>query len=740
MTLPVCVLDVETRSTIKLGKGGTNAFVYAQHPTTEVWLLRYAFDDAPHIVLRWGYGRPCPQNLIDHVTAGGIICAHNAGFEFAVWTQLLTPRYGWPELKLSQMSDTAARAARIGIPRALEKAAPALGLAHSKDMAGSKLMKQMAKPRKVHRFDPMDPDNDEIINQYLDDPLTYTDARDGVAAIFYEWWADNDRVERLGAYCDDDVRTQMDLHLHVPELPPMEWKIWQLTMRANVRGCLLDMPFINKAIAIIERNLKGYAEELLDLSGGQVKSHTDLNGMKAFAKSQGVPVDSLAAGIVGELIKDPNVPSALKRVLTIRSEAGKSSVAKFPAMKRHADGEGIARDQLVYYGAQSTGRWSALGFQLHNLPSRGLLKYDEAEWVIQIINESDTPYDLVPGIEAITGLSIIEVLSMCLRGAIKARPGKQIICADYSNIEGRIGAWLGGEQWKLDAFKAYDDGEGPDLYKVTAGGILGINPEDVDKTQRNVLGKVSELALGFQGGVGAYVSMGNAYGINMEDYADTIKQSLFDYWESALENYDNFGKGNTTLSKTAWVASETVKLAWRSRHPGIVNSWRGAEDAAIAAVETPGKPFYFCDGKLALLAKSIQGKLFLLLRLPSGRCIHYANVKLVSRTTPWGAVKKQITFDKVEQGRIIRSSTYGGDIFQSAVQGSARDIMAHGWLTVDDLGYPGLFSVHDELASEIDKGLENLAEYEDLLCDLPSWAEGCPISATGYISDRFRKD
>jgi len=737
------VIDFETRSAIKLGRGGTNAHEYASHPTTELWLGRHAFADKPEKTYPIGFQPVCPYEVRQHVEKGGIISSHNAGFEWAIWNLLLVPRYGWPVLPIEQMTDTAARAARCGLPRDLEKLGPALNLKTHKDMEGNKAMKRMARPRKVYEIElccGMDAGASDMVEVYEQDPLTYTVIYDGDVATVYEWWAVADRIERMDTYCDFDVLTQTEADIVLPELPQKEWEIWQVTMRANIRGHVLDLDFIARAQRILDTRLAQYADELMRITDGTVKSHTDVTGMKRYCAANGVPTDSLAAAVVADLLKDDGVPANVKRVLQVRAEAGKSSVAKFPAMKMHASKEGLAHDQLVYYGAQSTGRWSALGYQLQNLPSRGQVAYDEAEWCIDLIKNAADPRDVIETIETITGMSVIEVLSMCLRGAIRSRDGMGIVCADYSNIEGRVAAWLGAEQWKLEAFKLYDQGKGPDLYKVTAGGILGIDPYEVDKTQRNVMGKVSELALGFGGGVGAYVSMGNNYGINMDDYVDTVKATLSQYWDQALENFEMFGDLKSGLSKSAWMASETIKLAWRAKHPGIVLSWYGCNDSAIAAVNAPGQAFYACDRRIAFIATYMQGKKFLRMRLPSGRCIYYANAKIKSVKTKWKTTKETLFFDKVEQGRVIPSSTWGGDIFQSAVQGTARDLMAEGWLNTDAAGYAGLFSVHDELASERKIDEVDLDRFQELLCQLPDWADGCPVTAAGYVSDRFRKD
>lgn len=703
-----CVLDVETRSVAKLGRGGTNAYCYAQHPHTDVWMLCYVMVDAPHDVRTWWPGEPMPVVLRQLLHDGGRIIAHNAAFEHAIWNEVLVKRYGWEPLPLQQMDDTAARAARCGLPRSLEKAAPAAGIPIAKDKQGAELMKRMARPRSV--------------------------AEDGTVT----WWDVPERIERLHRYCQQDVRVQLQLHQTLPELPEREHAIWLATMLANARGIMLDLPFVREAMRLVDQQLGAYARELLALTHGRVKSHSDLNGMKAFLADQGVPVDSLDKQVVATLRKDESLPAAVRRVVSIRAEAGKSSVAKYPAMLAHADAQGIARDQLVYYGAQATGRWSGMGIQVQNLPARGEVGYLDAEWWIEQARRGVA--FLADLMQVLHDGSPIETLSMCLRGAITARPGMEIVCADYANIEGRFNAWLAGEQWKLDAFRAFDAGLGPDLYKVMAAAILGVAPGDVTKEQRAILGKTPELALAYQGGAGAFASMGDNFGIDMEDYFDAVKAALdSDYFDQAEEHYELFGK-RSPLTRRAWLVSEAIKLAWRARHPATVAAWYEVEEAAVAAVRRPGEAFPAADGRLAFLCREMFGKWFLLMRLPSGHCIHYANVTLRDQKTPWGAVKQQIWHDKVENGRIIRSATYGGDIWQSAVQGGARDIMAQGWLNASEAGYDVLFSVHDELAAEAAQGCADLPRFESLLCQLEPWAAGCPVTAKGYVASRFRKD
>ena len=101
--------------------------------------------------------------------------------------------------------------------------------------------------------------------------------------------------------------------------------------------------------------------------------------------------------------------------------------------------------------------------------------------------------------------TVSEICVNAVRGLLIADEGKKLVVADLSNIEGRVAAWVAGEEWKLQAFRDFDtiigtdaDGEpirkGHDLYKIGAGRILGKRPEDVTKLERQNEGKVPELA------------------------------------------------------------------------------------------------------------------------------------------------------------------------------------------------------------------------------------------------------
>jgi DNA polymerase bacteriophage-type len=700
------VLDFETRSSVDLSK--TSATVYAKHPHTDIWFAKAGFPSTDALYTL--KPEPMPDDLRRYVADGGMVSVHNAGFEWAIWNYICVPRYNWPVLPLEQMTCTVSRGVRMGLPPKLELMAPALRLPVEKDMAGNRLMKQMAKPRRW----------------------------DGDTPV---WWDDPDKLARIHAYGEQDVWTQIAVEEALPELSRSERRIWLETMRANLRGLRVDTEFVRHARIVVDRRIALNNQRLRDITNGVAKGGTDLNGIKRFANARlDTPVESFDKAHVHALLEDPNVPESVKEAAAIRQEVGKSSVAKLPAIQSHSDDTDRIYDLLAYHGA-STGRWAGRGVQVQNFPSRGGVKWRSAEIYVDLIRQGAlSPEEAVEYLELMESGSAIETLSMCLRSALLPDEGEALVCADYSNIEGRVGSWYGGEEWKLQAFREYDAGVGPDLYKVTAGGILGKSPEDVDKTERDVLGKVTDLSLQFQGGAGAYSSMAKVYGIDVADYAEQIKQGLNpEFWDQACAAYQDRGK-KSAMRKPAWIAAEAIKIGWRDRHPGIVGAWYDIEDAAVTAIRNPGSVNPACRGMLQFTYRKFAGVPMLAMKLASGRSIFFPHAKLTPRKTPWGATKDTIEYKHYENGQFRWKSTYGGDAFQSAVQGTARDLMAAGWVRVADTGvYRPLFSVHDELAASVPKDRADLREYESLLCQLPKWATGCPVSAEGYVATRWRK-
>ena len=393
-------------------------------------------------------------------------------------------------------------------------------------------------------------------------------------------------------------------------------------------------------------------------------------------------IPDLRKATVTEFLAKKSLPDKVRRCLEIRQSLSKSSTAKFKAMLGREHNNRIC-DTLMYHGA-STGRWTARGIQPQNLP-RGSFK--DVDFCIELIKQKDAN-----GIEMLFG-DLMDSISTCIRAAICAPEGSVLICADFSSIEARVLAWLADEQKVLDSFVS-----GLDLYKVAATSIYGKNYEEITKAERQI-GKVSVLALGYQGGVGAFQAMANGYGVKVDN---DVAQGIVD--------------------------------SWRNGHQKIKQFWWNTEKAAVDAVE---------KGEACRVGKTIWATVnnFLHCRLPSGRVLSYYKPYLEMTLTPWKKMKNVLHFTGVDtySKKWSDQTTYGGKLVENVCQAVARDFMAEAMLRVEKAGYKTVLTVHDEIVVEMEEGKGSLEELENLMSVVPEWGLGCPIEAEGWIGKRYRK-
>lgn len=727
MNRPPLHLDGETRSTVDLPKCG--AYVYFDDPSTDIWCVAYSFGDDPSEEPElWLPGEPCPEAIVDHVINGGLVYAWNVAFERLMWEALLATEHGWPMPEPEQFRCTMSEALAQNLPGKLEQAAPAIGLDIVKDNAGHRLMLQMSKPRRPRKDEPKD-------------------------ALL--WWDDEDRKQRLYAYCKQDVRTEKAIASKVLRLRPAELEIFLLDARINSRGVYIDANLCRMANVVVKEatsTLNQEMKEVTDYAVSSVANHTQLT---QWLKLQGVDTDSVAKDVIEDLLIRDDISDDCRRALELRQEGAKTSTAKIAAMLRRRQKDGRMRGNLQYYGAGATGRWAARGAQLQNLTRPVILKGEGEEFAEMV---DDAVEAIMSGNTRMIEMMYDQPLTLvsdCIRSMICAPDGRDLLSSDYSNIEGRIVAWLAGQEDKLEAFRAFDRGEGPDLYLVAASGVFGLSIED-SRPYRQI-GKVSELSLGYQGGPRAFAKMGRNYGMRMEQVSDTILDAATDELiDAAKEGWPKRGRF-TGMRKDSWMAAEVIKLGWREKNNLIRDYWNEIEDAAVSAVSQPGEIFTANRIKYRFVRP------FLFCQLPSGRmlCYPYARLEAMVQAksksgeyiiTSWkdaqrrglGIVRDvapQIRYKSLDQftRKWKEKAFYGGLGVENVTQAIARDVMAEAMLRVEEMGYEIVLTVHDEIVAEVDKGFGDLEEFNEVMAELPKWCPGLPITVAGWRGKRYRK-
>lgn len=258
------------------------------------------------------------------------------------------------------------------------------------------------------------------------------------------------------------------------------------------------------------------------------------------------------------------------------------------------------------------------------------------------------------------------------------------------------------------------------------------------------------LALGYQGGVSAFLAMARGYGIRLDGaypaLAASASAGALDRAEARYEEcLARQEPATLDLTREGWMAAELTKVGWRGKHSAIVASWGLLEQGAVEAVANPGAVVE------VLLVRFLCASGFLWMQLPSGRCLAYGAPRFGEVEVPWADKTKPpaererrraVTVCGVDSQtkRWIRYPLYGGILCENAVQAIARDILVNGLFKAEAAGYPVVAHIHDEVVSEMPEGRGSVEEFAARLCDLPPWCAGLPLRAAGWRGKRYRKD
>ncbi len=678
-------LDLETRSSIPIKRG---VAAYAQD--AKIIMAQWSIDGGPITVEEQG-GAPIGPSV--ELQTAMLMCdeawAHGAEFEQQLIAQC------WPEhvIDANKWRCTMALCRMHGLPGGLDKLSEIfkLGL-EGKDAEGKALIQLFCVPNKDGKY-----------NNAKTHPK--------------EWKA-------FCVYGAQDITSMRAVYRKCPKWNATDrmWAVWHLDQKMNARGVAVDLLLCEGAVKYTERAKRKLKDKVTEMTMGEVETANQRKRMLAYMADWGVTLPDLTADTVERRLKDENLPEHIKELLRVRQQASKASTAKYKrAINQHVAGR--LRNLLVFCGAQRTGRFAGRTLQPQNLP-----RPKHEQWDIDLAIEAFRDGT----IEEYTRGDVLGLASSALRGIIVAEAGRRLVVADLANIEGRDMAWIAGEEWKLDAFAAYDAGTGPDLYKLSYARAFGIDPGEIgDKDWRRQIGKVMELALQYYGGVGAFCSMAETYGLSLEDLAEkgwpvipaATKAQARLLWAKAVKRRRTYG-----LEENVWLTCQALVLLWREAHPAIVNFWAGLDAAVEKAVKNPGKKYKVGRVEIDRVLNWMR------IKLPSGRYLNYPAPK----TGDW----EKLSFVGVDAytkqwGRI---KTYSGKLAENIVQGSSADVLMDGLLAADAAGYEPVLSVHDEIICEppdedgySDEGLS------ELMANSSPWSSGMPLSAKGFTAYRYAK-
>ena len=653
-------IDIETKSDKDISKCGI--YAYTDTPYFDILLFAYSIDGQPIQVVDMANGEEIPENVLAALADENVVKrAFNCNFERVCLSKYLRENHPQYFQSYSIDVDTVGdflnpeswhcsmiHARTLGLPSSLAEVGKVLGIEQQKMTEGKALIKFFCMP-----YDTIDG-----VPQFHS-PTDYPD----------KW-------EIFKAYNKRDVEAEMEIDKKLSRFPVPDfiWQEFYLDQEINDRGILVDMQLADKAISLDAEAKEELTTEMQRLTG--VENPNSVYQLLDWLETQGYKSDSLGKAQVQELIKTAKEP--VKSVLQMRLQLSKSSVKKYTAMKNTACSDNRARGMFSFYGASRTGRWAGRNVQLQNLPQNHLPDLSEARELVKYGSFEDIQmlYDDVP-----------DTLSQLIRTAFIPRQGMKFIVADFSAIEARVIAWLAGEEWRMKAFA-----NGEDIYCASASKMFGVpvvkHGENGHLRQK---GKISELACGFGGSVGAMKAMGA----------------------------DSLGLSDTELKQ--------IVTDWREASPHITELWWAVDRAVKKAVKektatkTHGLLFSYEVG-------------FLFIRLPSGRRLAYAKPyigknKFGGESVTYMGINAQKKWDRLE--------SYGPKFVENCVQGIARDLLMYSMQTLSQYFIVG--HIHDEMIIECPKDTK-LDEICQQMAITPDWAKGLLLRADGYECSFYKKD
>lgn len=659
-------IDLETFSSVPIAKAGAQKYISS--PDFEILLFAYSLDGAPVEIIDLAMGEKLPPWLVQAITSPDYIKhAYNAPFEWGCLSKYI----GW--LPPDQWRCTMFHGLYCGYTAGLDATGRALGLGEDKRKlnTGKALIRYFCVP-----CNPSKANGQRTRNHPHHDPA---------------------RWELFKEYCRQDVVTEMEIERRLSAFPVPDWvqKQWEVDLIINARGVAVDMDFVGGALQMGATVKESLVQEATEIS--RLDNPNSVAQLTQWLQTEmDEELSDLRKDTVAQLLNRDGNSAQVQRMLEIRQELGKTSTKKYDAIEAAVCPDGRVRGLLQFYGANRTGRWAGRLVQVQNLPRT----YTEP---------LDLARDLVRGrkldaLRAVYG-SVPDTLSQLIRTAFIAPEGHVLIDADFSAIEARVISWMAGEQWRLEVFRTHGK-----IYEASASQMFGVPIELIKKGnpeyELRQRGKVAELALGYQGGVGAMRQMD--VGHQLDDLSDDEVKDIV--------------------------------TRWRETNKRIRDLWYALDNAAVKVI-TEGGTVGLNNLIIAREFDYNQGTDCMTITLPSGRKLYYVSPGIGENQ--WG--NPSISYMGMDQKtkRWKRIETYGGKLVENCVQAIARDCLAYAIDNLEAAGLPVIFHVHDEVVIDVAPWADDdtmLKTVCDIMRQPAPWADGLPLNAEGWVGRYFKKD
>lgn len=652
-------IDNETYSSVDLKESG--AYKYIESPDFEILIIGYAIDDGPVKQIDLACGEEMSEEFEDALFDPECLkVAHNAVFE-----RLNFKRIGY-DIPAEQWYCTSVKAAYCGLPLSLDGVSKTLNLTDKKLDTGKALIKYFSCPCKATRVNGM-----RTRNYPKHAP---------------EKWEMYKEYNRYDVLAEREIFHKLEKY----EIPEIERRMYVLDQNINDRGILVDMELAKSAIDVDNTYTSMLVQHAQQLTGLEnPNSPTQIR--QWIEKKTGSVVLSLSKETMPDLFKEfADYPDVIE-LLNIRKKLSKTSIKKYYAMINCAMSDNRVRGTFQFYGANRTGRWAGRLLQLQNLSKNHISHIEVPRELIRARDWEtvEIMYD-----------DVADILSQLVRTALIASPGKVFSVADFSAIEARVISWLANEKWRMDVFRS--DGK---IYEATGAKMFNVPISSI--TKGSVLrdkSKISELALGYEGSLGALKRMGG----------------------------ERMGLSDTEMM--------SLVRKWRMANPAIVDMWKEIDEASKEAVRyrrpvtcTCRNIIFDCDGE------------FMTIQLPSGRKLFYyhprfKDKKIGRSTMPTQVLCYEGVVQETKQWGEI--DTYGGKLTENIVQAISRDLLGNSMLNLENTEYYPVCHIHDECLVEVPE--ENAKEYYEemvyIMSTPPDWASGLPLRADGYTTPFYLKD